>query len=292
MKKIAILAIVISLLFACDKKDSISDAYGNFTAKEIIISAETNGKIMEISKNKGEEVTQGFQLAMLDTTQLSLQKKSLNFQTETILSQKQEIESQIEVLTSERENLLTEQKRIDKLLRDKAIPQKSKDDIDGKMVVMNKRIKSVRDKVSTLNKQLEAQKVQIEIITDKIERCKIKAPISAVILDNYHEIGEFVTVGRPLFKLAKTDKIILSAYVSGSQLSQIKLGQKVEVLTDAENGKIRTAEGKIVFIASKAEFTPKIVQTREQRTSLVYNIEVEIENDGSYKIGMPGEVKW
>jgi len=291
MKRITII-LLLALILGCKSNTNRSDAYGNFEAEESLISAETGGKIILMNRSKGDLVNIGDVLAIIDTTQLHLQKQSLLSQQETILSQKNGIETQVDILLAERENLVRDQERYQNLLDTKAIPQKQKDDIDGIINVMDKKIANIRSQTITLDKNLQTQQIQLQISNDKLYRCYITAPISGTILENYHELGEFVSVGKPLFKIAKIDELILNAYVSETQLSEFSLGQSVSVFTDKADNQLTKHPGKIIYVSPQAEFTPKIVQTSDQRTSLVYRIEISVVNDGSLKIGMPGEVRW
>jgi len=292
MKNILIITLTLLAFLGCSSNNEKSDAYGNFESNETIISSEVSGKIIEINFDKSDLVSENDTLAIIDPTQLKLKRESVAVQKEILETNFVSIDTQIDVIKEEKENLLREERRAEKLLENDAIPQKQLDDLNGKIEVINKKIENVKSQKLVLKKQIKAQNIQIKTIEDLISKCYIKSPINGTVLDSFNKKGEITAAGKPLFKIADLQTLKLTAYVSGTQLTEFHLGQKVTVLVDASATDLREYSGKITFVSNQAEFTPKVVQTREQRTSLVYKIEVEVENDGSLKIGMPAEVNW
>jgi HlyD family secretion protein len=204
----------------------------------------------------------------------------------------QNVSSQIKVQKEQKQTLLVEKKRIENLLKDNAVAPKQMDDINGKIEVIDSQIESIRTQNNTIGNELDMLDKQIAQVSDQINRCKIVNPIDGTVLEKYIEAQEIVTPGKILYKVADISKMILRAYVSGAQLSQIKTGQKVKVLIDKNKKEFQEMEGTITWISAQAEFTPKIIQTKEERVNMVYAIKVEVKNDGSLKIGMPGEVRF
>ena len=292
MKNILIITLTLLAFLGCSSNNEKSDAYGNFESNETIISSEVSGKIIEINFDKSDLVSENDTLAIIDPTQLKLKRESVAVQKEILETNFVSIDTQIDVIKEEKENLLREERRAEKLLENDAIPQKQLDDLNGKIEVIDKKIENVKSQKLVLKKQIKAQNIQIKTIEDLISKCYIKSPINGTVLDSFNKKGEITAAGKPLFKIADLQTLKLTAYVSGTQLTEFHLGQKVTVLVDASATDLREYSGKITFVSNQAEFTPKVVQTREQRTSLVYKIEVEVENDGSLKIGMPAEVNW
>ena len=291
MKKIMLILFVITI-FGCKSNIKRSDAYGNFESDETILSSEIGGKIVSMNYSESDEISKGAVLAIIDTTQLFLQIQNMKTQQEILKTNFLTIDTQIEVLKKQKDNLIREKIRSENLIKERAIPQKLLDEIIGNIDVIEKQMENVKSKKNTIDKQILAQNIQIKSIQDKINRCYISSPIKATILESYHKEGEIVPMGSPLFKIANMKNLTLSAYVSGSQLSEFQLGQIVKVMIDKSENEVKELSGKITHVSSQAEFTPKIVQTREQRTSLVYKIKVSVKNEGSLKIGMPAEVVW
>ena len=284
------------MLAGCQTDENSSDAYGNFEATEIMVSAEATGKLLELSVAEGREVTPGNPLGLIDTLSLHLRKKQLELTKQAIRSKLQNEKVQIDLLLTQKENLEREVKRIDLLFEQAAATAKQRDDLHGELQVINNRIESTKSQLSTANRGLLAElaplEAQIEQVDDQISRSIIQSPAAGTVLSKYAEAGEVVSYGKPLFKVANLKELTLRAYVSAPQLAAIKIGQKVVVLTDASDGDLAKTEGTLTWISPSAEFTPKIIQTREERVNLVYAIKVLVPNPGSLKIGMPAEVKF
>lgn len=284
------------IVISCSSNDNLSDAYGNFEADEVIISAESTGKISDLHIKEGDEVKSGEILAQIDTTQLYLQKLQILASMEAVASKTQNIKVQVDVLNEKKKNLLREKQRLENLLKDGAATQKQIDDINGELEVVERSITATKTGMQTTNKgllsELKPLKAQLELIEDRLLKCMIKSPIDGTVLIKYVENGEFAAAGKPIFKVSNIDDIYLRAYVSGSQLAEVVIGRDVKVLIDKNEDEFHEYKGKITWISSKSEFTPKIIQTKEERVNMVYAIKVLVENDGKIKIGMPGELKF
>ncbi|MCY1720986.1 HlyD family efflux transporter periplasmic adaptor subunit [Prolixibacteraceae bacterium Z1-6] len=289
--KLLILSLGI-LLFACKNNTDESDAYGNFEADPVIVSSETPGKILQMNVEKGQQIETGFVAAIIDTVQIQLQIVQLDAQKAAVTSKRQSISSQIEVLQEQKRVLKINENRVQKMLKDGASTQKSLDDIQGQISVIDKQIESTKTQFVSISKELEVIDAQQASVVDKLQRCTVKSPVSGIILEKYAEQGELAAAGKALFKIAELSELELKVYVSGAQLTSIKLGQEVEVLVDKNATENQSLTGTITWISSEAEFTPKIIQTKEERVKLVYAVKVSVKNNGTLKIGMPGEIKW
>lgn len=288
------LLILSFLSLSCSNYEKKADAYGNFETKEIIVSAEENGKIMELNIEEGDKIEVGKNVGYIDTTQLHLKRKQLLSTISALRAKTQDVQVQLDVLIQKKDNIIREKERLEKLLKDNAATQKQYDDVSGELLAIEKQIIATRKQLETINKGIISEvgplEVQIEQINEQIEKSKIICPISGTILNKYVEAGELAAYGKPLFKIADIENMLLKAYISGSQLSSVKIGDKVNVLIDDEKGGNFSYEGTIIWISDKSEFTPKIIQTKEDRVNLVYAIKVAVKNDGKIKIGMPGEM--
>lgn len=294
MKKTLISILSLVLLAACNNEDNQPDAYGNFESPEVTVSSESAGKLLFLDVKEGDEIKKGSMVALVDTTQLYLRKEQLQASINAVTRKVQPVQSQINVLTEKRRNILREKNRVENLLQDSAATQKQYDDISGQLEVVDKEISATRDRLETANRgilsEIKPLEIQIAQINDQLDKSRIENPIEGTVLQKFAEGGEVTGFGRPLYRIASLKKLNLRAYISGNQLAQIKIGQNVFVQVDDGNGGIESYTGTISWISSKAEFTPKVIQTREERVSLVYAIKVSVENDGLLKIGMPGEV--
>ena len=258
------------------------------------MSAEANGKLLQLDIEEGQTIKKGQLIAIVDTTQLVLQKKQLLARIKAVRSKTQDPNPQIDVLKEQKKSLLREQKRVKALLADNAATPKQLDDINAQIGVMDKRIQAAKRQANLANtgilSEIAPVEAQIKVLEEQINRCYVKNPIEGTVLTKLAEKSEIVGFGRPLYRIANLQTITLRAYISGVQLGDVKLNQKVNVLTDAANGEMKSHEGTISWVAEKSEFTPKTIQTKEERVNLVYAIKIKVKNDGSLKIGMPGEV--
>ncbi|MCO6478480.1 MAG: HlyD family efflux transporter periplasmic adaptor subunit [Phaeodactylibacter sp.] len=281
-------------LTACQDNGDTADAYGNFEAQEVIVSAEGNGELLRFDVEEGQELQAGQHIGLIDTTQLHLKRQQLRASIQAVTGKTQEVQPQIDVLTEQKQNLKREEKRLQALVADNAATQKQLDDIQGQIEVVEKQIAAARSQNKDLNQSILAEiapiQAQIDVVNDQIRRCYINNPIGGTVLLKLAEPHEMAAMGKPLYTIARMDELELRAYISGAQLPHIKLGQEVEVLIDEDEEANRSLTGTISWISDKAEFTPKTIQTKEERVNLVYAFKVKVKNDGSLKIGMPGEV--
>jgi HlyD family secretion protein len=277
---------------SCLGNDQRADAYGNFEAVDILVAAENSGQILSLDVEEGSILEKDVLVGVIDTMHLHLQKQQLWAKYKVVRSKTENIVAQTEVLEEQKRNLLTEKKRVKNLLKDGAATQKQMDDIEGNLKVIQSRIKSVRTQNASVFNELDALKQQIAQVDLQIDNCLIKNPIKGSVLKKYVEPKEITAMGKAIYKIADISEIILRAYVDGSQLSDIQLGQQVNVFIDKNNDELKRYEGIITWISSEAEFTPKIIQTREERVDLVYAVKIRVQNDGAIKIGMPGEVRF
>jgi HlyD family secretion protein len=296
MKRIIFYLSMVVFVAACSNDDNKSDAYGNFEADEIFLSAESMGEIMDIKVHEGEEVQKGQSLALIDTVQLHLQKERILAAMQAVASKKRNVQVQVDVLKKKKKNLLREKKRLENMFKDGAATQKQLDDVNGQIEVLESSIIATKTGLNTANtglmSELKPLRAQLKSVEDKIEKCQVRAPINATVLVKYIMNGEFAVPGKPLFKIADLENIYLRAYISGSQLADAELGSNVKVLVDKGKDDYYEYTGRITWVSPKAEFTPKIVQTKEQRVNMVYAVKVLVKNDGKIKIGMPGELRF
>jgi len=287
-----LIPLIAIVLASCNGTNNLSDAYGNFEVDDIIVSAEANGKLLLLNVEEGKVLKANMLVAVIDTVDYVLKRKQLKAQKQAISSQIQNIQSQIDVQEQQKKNLLINQDRIEKLLKDGAATKKQLDDINGQIDLVNSQIASIKTQNVSIISELEVVNTQISQVEESINKCNIKNPIEGIVLEKYAEANEITTFGKPLYKIADMNEMILRIYVSGGQLSEIKLGQEVEVLIDKDDKTNTKLNGVISWISASAEFTPKIIQTKEERVNMVYAVKVKVQNDGSLKIGMPGEVNF
>ena len=288
MKKI-IIALTILSLAACNKNNDKADGYGNFEATEVTISAEANGKIEFLNLEEGVVLEPNAPIGLIDTTQLYLNKQQLLASKTTIFSKSKNVLSQTNVLQEQLKTTLIEQKRVQNMYAENAATKRQVDEVEGKMNVLKEQIKSVGTQDAPILNEAKSIDVQIEKINDQIQKSKIINPIKGTVLAKYAEPNEITAFGKPLYKIANISEMTLRVYVSETQLSAIKVGQKVNVKIDSD-AEMKSYPGTISWIASAAEFTPKIIQTKEERVNLVYAVKVSVKNDGRLKIGMPAEM--
>ena len=288
MKKIAILLTAI-ILISCNKNSEKADAYGNFEATEITVSSESNGKIEFLNVEEGAQLKKGSLVGLIDTLQLHYNREQLKASIETVQSKSASVLSQINVLNEQLKTAKIEQTRIQNMYAENAATKRQIDEIDGKVKVIEKQISSVQTQNAPILNEIKSIKVQIEKLDDQIKKSKITNPVDGTVLTKYAEPSEITAFGKPLYKIANLNEMELRVYVTETQLAQIKIGQKVTVAIDADND-TKKYEGNITWISAQAEFTPKVIQTKEERANLVYAVKVAVKNDGSLKIGMPAEV--
>ena len=289
-KKLQLIALAFLALGACNSGEKQSDAYGNFEAVETIVSSEMPGKLLIMDAKQGDLLEQGKLIALIDTTELYLKKLQTQAQLEASATKKQNVSAQINVLKEQKKNVLTTQQRITKMFADKAATQQQVDDINGQMNVLDKQISATNTQFQLISSEMEVVKRQLDLIGEQLTKCRINSPIKGTVLETYLENGELATPGKPVLKMADLSNLELKVYVSGAQLANVKLGNTVKVLIDSDAKEMQPISGKITWISSESEFTPKIIQTKEERVKLMYAVKISVANDGRLKIGMPGEV--
>jgi len=288
MKKIITFLILTSLV-SCNKNNDKADGYGNFEATEVTISGEANGKIEYLKLEEGDILNPKIQVGLIDTTQLYFNKQQLMASKSTVFSKSENVLSQVKVLQEQLKTAQIEKKRIQNMFAENAATKRQVDEIEGRVSVILEQIKSVQTQNAPIINEVKSIDVQIEKINDQIQKSKIINPIKGTVLVKYAEPNEVTAFGKPIYKIADISEMTLRVYVGETQLSQIKMGQNVTVKIDSDK-EMKSYPGTISWIASSAEFTPKIVQTKEERVNLVYAVKVKVKNDGSLKIGMPAEM--
>ncbi len=288
-------ASIILLLTACGKGNGDYDASGVFETTEVIVSAEANGKIMQLNFIEGQQVEQGKPLGYIDTVQLYLKKMQLLTNTSAVKSGRVDIPRQIAAIKQQIATQKNEQKRFENLVKANAANQKQLDDINAQILVLERQLTAQTELLENSNKNVSEQssglEVQVAQINDQIQKSIISSPINGTILSKYAEQGELATQGRALFKVADIEHMFLRAYITASQLTRVKIGQAVKVYADFGEKEMKEYSGTITWISDKSEFTPKTVQTRDERANLVYAVKVAVKNDGYLKYGMYGELK-
>ena len=295
MKKIMIL-MTAAVIAGCSSRNTDFDATGTFEATEVTVSAEQNGRLLSFALNEGEEVSAGAELGLIDTVALALQLEQARATRQVYASQRPDTEKQIAATRSQLAKARTEQRRCEELVKDGAVPTKMLDDATSQVELLERQLdaqlSSLSRSTNTLNNQMAATDVQVRLLQDQLNRCHIKAPITGTVLDKYAEEGEFVAVGKPLFKIADMSRMYLRAYITSQRLEQVKTGQTVTVFADYGDGLRKSYEGVVTWIASHSEFTPKTILTDDERADQVYAVKISVVNDGMIKIGMYGEVKF
>jgi HlyD family secretion protein len=259
------------------------------------VFAEQSGQLMTFSVNEGDNIEANKEVGLIDTTQVWLKIQQLGATKEVYQSQKPDMEAQIATTRQQLAKAQQEEQRYRELVADGAAPSKMLDDATNQVKVLQKQLAAQQSALTTstrsLDKQMAATDVQVSQLRDQLSKCHITAPTRGTVLEKYVERGEFVAVGKPLFKIADTEDMYMRAYVTSAQLQNIKLGQKVKVFADYGDGQKKEYDGTISWISSRSEFTPKTILTDDERADLVCAVKVAIKNDGYVKIGMYGEVK-
>jgi HlyD family secretion protein len=290
MKTKIYLLIIPILLASCNGNENSSDAYGNFEAKEVIVSAEAQGKIIEFTAEEGQSLKADQILGFIDTVPLSIQREQLFAQKQAVASKKTNVNAQIEVQKQQQKVLETEKNRIEQLYNDNAATKQQYDDITGKYDVLEKQIDATKTQISSILREMNVIDKQVKLVNEQLSRAIITNPIDGTVLEKYLEENEIAFTGKALYKIARLDEIDLRVYVSGAQLPNVKIGQEVKVLIDKDSETNQEYSGKVFWISDQAEFTPKIIQTKEERVNMVYAVKIRVKNDGKLKVGMPGEV--
>lgn len=292
MKKYIYLLLSGMMVLSCNNNKVEPDAWGNFEAVDVIVSAEAQGKLTLLKIEEGMALDSGIVVGVVDTTALYLKKLQLLAQLEALQSKYTQINAQIAVQEEQKATLSIEKERFAELVKQNAAPQKQFDDITGQIGIIEKQIASTRTQNQGLAAELKSLGYQVAQIEDQIKKSVIRNPIQGVVLEKYQEPGEMTIPGKAIYKIAQIATLKLRVYVSGDQLASIKLGNQCSVYVDSLSNELKMLKGKISWISDQSEFTPKIIQTRKERVNFVYAVKIDVPNDGSLKIGMPGEVKF
>jgi HlyD family secretion protein len=283
------------MMAACGGNEKAYDATGTFEATETTVYAEQSGALLTFSVNEGDHIEAGKEVGLIDTTQTWLKIRQLDATKEVYQSQKPDMERQIAATRQQLSKAQQDEQRYRELVADGAAPSKMLDDASSQVKVLQKQLDAQISSLSTstrsLDKQTVAANVQIEQLRDMLRKCHIVAPTKGTVLEKYVERGEFVVIGKPLFKIADTEQMFMRAYVTSAQLQNIRIGQHVKVFADYGDGQKKAYDGTVSWISSRSEFTPKTILTDDERADLVYAVKVAIKSDGYVKIGMYGELK-
>lgn len=282
-------------LASCSNQEKTYDATGTFEATEVTVSAEQNGSLLHFDLDEGDRIEAGRQVGLIDTVQLYLKAHQIGATKLVYASQRPDMGKQVAATRQQLAKAREEYARFSALVRDGAANRKALDDARSQVQVLERQLEGQLSQLNTstnsLNAQMGTTDVQKLQVVDQLKKCHIVSPISGTVLEKYMEQGEFAVVGKPLFKVADIDRMFLRAYLTSAQLKDVKIGQQVKVFTDFGNQERREYQGKVIWISSKSEFTPKTILTDDERADLVYAVKIAVRNDGFVKIGMYGEVK-
>lgn len=291
IQSIAILFAATVLLSACGDGLPEPDAYGTFEATEVLVSAETQGRLLSFTPRQGDRVELDGRVAEVETTQLVLRLQQLNAARNGVASRMQGVEAEANVLAEQRRVATRELDRIEQMLADSAATEQARDETAGRIAVLQRQIESARTQTAPIAAEVASIDAQIAQVEDQIRRALIQNPAAGTVLATYAETGEVVAPGSPLYRVADLSRMTLRAYVEARQLARVSVGQRVAVRFDDTAGGLEQREGVLTWIASEAQFTPRHIQTRDERTNLVYAVKVRVDNgDGQIRIGMPGEL--
>lgn len=284
--------LLMAVLTGCSTNNGKSDAYGQFEATEINVSAQANGQLTEYTIEEGVQIEKGAKVGVVDTTQQSLQKIEVRNKMAAVRTQLDQIEAQIEVQKTELDVAQKDYNRVKNLVADSAATQKQLDDLEGRIRVLKKQIKATQSKRQSVIAEIKSLSSKLLQIDNQIENAVVFNPVYGTVLSSYVEPTEVVRFGQKLYTIADLSTMYLRVFVSGAQLPNIELGQEVEVLYDKNATENQSVTGTVSWIASEAEFTPKMIQTKEERVSQVYAVKIRVKNNGDLKIGMPGEANF
>lgn len=294
MKRIWCYGLLSLLAVGCGNRDDF-DATGTFEATEVTVSAEANGRILCFDVEEGNSVEAAVPVGAIDTVQLYLQKLQLERQVASARSSRPDVRKQATALREQIAQQQTERRRVENLLKDGAATTKQLDDIDAQLKILQGQLdallSTLHNNLASIDENSSAIELQIAQIEDRMSKCRIVSPVGGTVLAKYAEAGELAAVGRPLMKVADLGQVYLRAYFTSEQLSSLRLGQQVTVTADFGGDERIDYPGRITWIASESEFTPKSIQTRNSRANLVYAVKIAVKNDGRLKLGLYGEVK-
>lgn len=294
MKRIWCYGLLSLLTVGCGNRDDF-DATGTFEATEVTVSAEANGRILCFDVEEGDSVEAAVPVGAIDTVQLYLQKLQLERQVASARSSRPDVRKQATALREQIAQQQTERRRVENLLKDGAATTKQLDDIDAQLKILQGQLdallSTLHNNLASIDENSSAIELQIAQIEDRLSKCRIVSPVGGTVLAKYAEAGELAAVGRPLMKVADLGQVYLRAYFTSEQLSSLRLGQQVTVTAEFGGDERIDYPGRITWIASESEFTPKSIQTRNSRANLVYAVKIAVKNDGRLKLGLYGEVK-
>ncbi len=295
INKTLLIMTALTSLSSCGEKEKLYDATGVFEATEITVSAEQNGTLLQFDVNEGERVGHDQQVGLIDTVQLYLKARQIGATKLVYASQRPDMAKQVAATRQQLAKAQEEYNRFTELVKEGAANRKSLDDARSQVQVLKRQLEAQLSSLSTstnsLNAQMNTTDVQKLQVADQLRKCHIRTPVAGTVLEKYAERGEYATTGKPLFKIADIDNMYLRAYLTSAQLKNVKIGQRVKVYADYGDKEKKEYQGKITWISSKAEFTPKTILTEDERANLVYAVKIAVKNDGYIKIGMYGEVK-
>lgn len=325
MKHYSLFSLILALAaVSCSDGEKSFDATGTFEATEVTVSAESAGQLQRFAITEGTLLSADSLVGSIDDEQLRLKKQQLSTTSDQLSanrrqlaatkgatdSRRLDLEKQSAALRQQISNQRHERQRFSELVRDGAVPRKQLDDIDHQISVLEKQLAATQEQLRSTNQSLaeQAQAVEAQMqgidaqqqgigiqqsqLDDQIRHTLVRSPIKGIVLEKYAEQGEFVSTGKPLFKIADTENMFLRAYITSAQLENVKVGQKVKVFADYGAGQRKEYSGTVAWISSKSEFTPKTIVTDDERADLVYAVKIAVKNDGFIKIGMYGEVKF
>lgn len=285
---------VVLVAASCKNGDGAVTASGTFEADEVTVSAEVSGKLLSFSVREGAEVRAGEVLGQVDSVSLYLTRLQLEQEIAALESSRPDTAAQLDVMRIQLENARHELDRLSRLLESDAATQKQYDDTEASVTVLEKQListeSSLKRSLAGIEARIAGLKIQMEQTDDMLSRCRITSPVDGTVLSRYAHAGELASAGKPLFKVADLKHMFLRAYFTSGQLKDVALGQEVAVTADFGGGNVREYAGKVSWISAKSEFTPKSIQTDNDRENLVYAVKIAVENDGYIKIGMFGKV--
>src|SRR5574344_2622762 len=294
MNRIGIIIASLVFLYSCGKSSEQYDASGTFEATEIMVSSEASGKILQFGAQEGELLQPGNEVVLIDTLQLFLKKQQLLSSINALQSRRPEVNKQIAAVQQQIATAKTEKQRAENLVKANAANQKMLDDINAQIVVLEKQLAAQKSTLDISNRGISddvaTMEIQVAQLDDQLLKCRIASPINGTLLVKYAQVGELAMPGKALFKVADMESMILRAYITSDQLTQLKIGQTVKVFADFGES-TREYSGTISWVSGKAEFTPKTIQTKDERANLVYAVKIAVKNDGYLKIGMYGQIK-
>lgn len=287
--------LLVILMVACGKKQGDFDASGTFEATEVLVSSEAAGKILDFQVEEGMLLNAGQVVGQIDSVQLYLKRMQLLASVKATESRRSDIAKQIAATGQQISTARREKERYENLVELKAANVKQLDDINAQIALLEKQLIAQKSTLENGNRSVteesSALEIQVAQLDDQLQKCRISSPISGTVLTKYAEPGELAAVGKPLFKIADVENMFLRAYVVSTQLAELKLGQQVTVVADYGTKEKREYKGRVSWISDKAEFTPKTIQTHDERANLVYAVKIAVKNDGYMKIGMYGEMR-